>query len=366
MASLLVAPDTPDIVASIRKRPGMYVGDVVDGSGLRHLLWEVVGNAVDEHLAGFCRSIHVTLHEGGAATIDDDGRGIPVEPLADGVPFLTSVLTTSHDSPTFDGHGGHVHLDGAGLGLIVVSALSREVVVESARGGRLHRQVFGAGVAIGPLADLGPTERKGTRVTFAPDPGVFTTLDFDATRIRDRLHEIAAFTPGLVLHFADERRTAFACPRGIVDLLPQGRHEPERLPDPPLYAKGSEGQVQVEVALQWAPKPWRGVLRSFVNLYETNEGGTHVAGLRKGLDEVVAGLPRRERAPIARLLRERTVGIVSVLHRDPEYGGPTRARLTSPDVQPVVEAVVRRCLRDFAGSRPEEARRLIESVQPRG
>jgi DNA gyrase subunit B len=355
--------DPLDIIAAIRKRPGMYVGDVNNGSGLLHVLWEVVGNAVDEHLAGFCRSIRVTLEDEGRVTVEDDGRGISVAPMPDGVSLLETALTRVHDRATFDGHEKHVHLDGGGLGLAVVNAVSRETVVESAHGGRLHRQEFRAGSAVTPLVDLGDTARTGTRVTFAPDPEVFSRIDFDATRIRERLHDIAGFCPGLTLHFTDERRSVFSCPDGIADLLVRDRSGRPFTPDPPLRAVASEGRVRVEIVLQWTTHRRHGRVRSFVNLYETHEGGTHVAGMQRGLRGLVAGLPSAERASVAKALQERAVAIISVFHHDPTFDSPTRSRLASPEVRPVVEAAVRRCVNDFATARPDEVRRLLESMR---
>jgi len=353
-----------DIVAAIRKRPGMYVGDVHDGSGLLHLLWEVVGNAIDEHLAGFCRRIAVTLHDDGRVTVVDDGRGIPVDPLSDGVSLLETVLTRMHDSATFDRHEKHVHLDSHGVGLVAVNAVCRETVVESVRGGRLYRQEFRAGFAVGPLLDLGVTGRTGTRFSFVPDPAIFPWVDLDATQIRERLHYLAGLCPGLVVHFADERRSVFSCPNGIVDLLARQHPGGAPMPTPALHATGSEGRVRVEVALQWSGHRWDGAVRSFVNLYETLDGGSHVAGLKKGLSELLHGIPRQERSPLTTALQERVVGVVSVFHHAPSFDAPTRSKLTSPEVRPVVEAVVRRCLRDFAATRPEELRRLLAVMRP--
>lgn len=351
-----------DIIASIRMRPAMYVGDVHDGFGLHHLIWEVVGNALDEHLAGFCRRIDVTLHHEGSVSVEDDGRGVSVAPLADGTPLLVAVLTRMHDRATFDGHPKHVHLDGLGLGLVVVSALSDRTSVETTRDGRRYRLELERGTA-GPLIDSGPAARAGTRVTFSPDPSIFTRIDFDATRVRERLLQVAAFCPGLALGFTDERRTVFSCPEGLVALLPPKRRASVAHPEVPLHATGEQDGIRVEVALQWASHRWEGRVRSFVNLYETNDGGSHVTGLRRGLAALVPrGAPRRKE--VADELRARLMGIISVLHHDPTFDSPTRSKLSNPEVRPIVEAVVRRCLREFAEQRPEEVRRLLADCDP--
>ena len=339
----------------------MYIGDVHDGSGLHHMIWEVVANSVDEHLAGFCRNVSVTLREDGRVTVEDDGRGIPVDARPDGVTFLERVLTTLHDGPTSDGHEAHVHVGLRGVGLFAVNALSRELTVETARAGRRYRQVFRAGRSTGPHVDQGPSGAVGTRVTFAPDPAIFTALELDATLIRDRLRQLAAFCKGLTLRFADERRDVFSSPKGIVDLLAYECRTRSILPEPVLYATGSEGRVRVEVALAWAGDD--GAVRSFVNLHETVSGGTHVTGLKRGINELAAALPRSERRRVVERLQVRMVGVISVFHHDPAFDSPTKSQLNNPDVLPIVEAVVRGCLRDFAEKRPEDVARLLAAAR---
>lgn len=301
-----------DTIDRIRSRAPMYVGEV-DASGLHHLLWEVLGNAVDEHLAGFCRRIDITLHDDGSVSVEDDGRGISVEPLANGTPLLVEVLTRFHDRATFDGHPRHVHLDGVGVGLVVVNALSRRALVETTRGGRRYQIELHQGVA-GPLVDLGPTERKGTRFTFVPDPLIFPRVDFDATRIREGLLPIAAFCPHLAICFADERRTVFSCPEGIVALLTRERVTNTVIPTVPLHAMGEQDGIRVEVAMQWA----------------SNREG-RVRGFRHG--------------PAPR----------------PEAGQSDARRAHEPRSAPARRGVVRRCLSEFAEQRPEEVRRLLHA-----
>ena len=351
-----------DPIQSIRRRPGMYVGDVNDGSGLHHMIWEVVGNAVDQHLAGAAARIEVVLHDDGSVSVEDDGPGVSVEPLAAGTPLLVEVLTRYHDRATFDGHPKHVHLDGVGVGLVMVNALSRLMVVETARGGRRHRIELARGVP-GPLLDLGPTEGRGTRVSFAPDPEIFTRLELDSTAIRKRLRQVAAFCPDLAIHFADERRTVFSCPDGLATLLADERHAPTgRLPERPLRARTEQDGAQAEVALQWA-LGGEGSVRGFVNLYETRDGGTHLAGLRRGLGALVPrDTPRRAR--VLEELRARLVAVVAIALHEPQFDSPTRSKLHNPEIMGMVEALVRRCLRDFAAREPEVVARLLDACDP--
>ena len=349
-----------NIIDVIRMRPGMYVGDVVDGSGLHHVLWEVVGNSVDEHLAGFCTRIDVTVHDG-SVTVTDDARGIPVDPLADGTPLLVHVLTHMHDRATFDKHPTHVHLDGAGLGLVAVNATSRRMVVETTRAGRRFRVELERGVP-GPVVDRGAADGPGTRVTFAPDPEIFPLVDFDVTVIRRRLGDLAGFCPGLSLCCVDERRSAIACPGGLPELLFRQHPGVRSLLTAPLHVCGERDGIRVEIALTLASGGCEGGVRSYLNLYETRDGGTHVTGLLRGLNALVPrNMLRRE--PIMRELRKRLMAIVSVLYNDPKFDSPTRSKLTSPEVLPLVEQVVRGCLNAFARERPDDLARLLADCE---
>lgn len=345
-----------NIIDAIRMRPGMYVGDVVDGSGLHHLLWEVVGNSVDEYLAGCCTRIDVTLHDD-SVVVSDDARGISVDPLADGTPLLVHVLTHMHDRATFDGHPNHVHLDGIGLGLVAVNAVSRRMVVETTRAGRRYRVELERGAA-GPVVDLGTAEGPGTRVTFAPDPEIFAHVDFDTTAIRRRFADLAGFCPGLSLRCVDERRGTIACPGGLPELLVRQHPGVQTLLAAPLHARGERDGIRAEIALTWARHEWDGGVRSYLNLYETRDGGTHVTGLLRGLNALV---PRNmlRRDLVKQELRRRLLAIVSVLQHDPTFDSPTRSKLTSPEVAPVVEHLVRDCLGAFARERPGDVAALL-------
>lgn len=347
-----------DIIASIRKRPGMYVGDTNE-LGARHLLWEVVSNAVDEHLAGRCRRIQITLGDMGRVTVEDNGGGISVDPLPDGAPLLVHVLTHFHDRATFDGHPRHVHLNGNGVGLVAVNALSRHLIVETTRAGRRYRLETVRGVAR-QLQDLGPTEEKGTRMMFLPDGEIFAFFELDATAIRSRLLEVAAFCPGLAFRVLDERRGDLACAGGLSELLAVQHPGLTPIIMAPLSAREERDGIQVDVVLTWSSTRWNAGVRSYLNHYETRDGGTHVDGLRRGIRALVPrDAPHRQR--VVKALRDRLVAIVSVLHHDPKLDSPTRSKLASPEVQPVVEGVVRRLLLDHAKRHPEEVRALLDA-----
>jgi DNA gyrase/topoisomerase IV subunit B len=231
-------------VAVVRRRPGMYIGDTRDGSGLQHMLWELVANSIDEHISGHAHRLSITLHADQSVTIEDDGRGIPVEMHASARPCVEVALTEFHGTGTFDGHTKHVHLGLHGLGMVVVNAVSSSLVVEIARGGSLYRQTYQAGVPTAPLAVVGATTKTGTRITFAPDPTIFSATAMDGGAVRERLREVACFNPRLVLHFVDER-TELSEPRGIVGLAERLFRGCGTTPAAPLYVRGERGHIGV-------------------------------------------------------------------------------------------------------------------------
>ncbi|MCU0687276.1 MAG: ATP-binding protein [Polyangiaceae bacterium] len=352
---------------AIRRRPGMYIGNVHDSSGLHHMLWEVVSNVLDQYLAGRCRSATVTLHEGGGVSIEDDGEGIPVEVERGGVSLLEIVLTTLHASGTFDGHSPHVHAGLLGVGLVAVNALSSSLVVEVWRRGRHYRQGYRQGRPEGPVAAVGATDRQGTRLTFTPDPSIFKAPAFDATLVGDRLRELAFLFPGLALHFADERRPRFCYERGVADYVAhlnrafRPRHEP-------LACRGEQGLLAVDAALQWAEGG--GQIVGFVNGLRTIDGGTHIKGLSHALARMFFERTKvartREGGQRRRVVDAMTRGLAAVVHvrhHDPTFDMPTRSKLTNPEVTLVVANVLTAGLRRFCQEQPEQASAIIEGAR---
>jgi DNA gyrase subunit B len=324
---------------AVRRRPGMYIGDVRDGSGLHHMLWEVVSNALDEHLAGRARHVRVSV-EGQLAEIEDDGGGIPLTPHPEsGVPFVERALTTLHCGATLDGHLPHVHVGPTGLGLFVVNALSETLEIEVRRDGWSWHQHFARGVPLGPLERGTRTERTGMRVRFRADASIFDPTPFDRHAIRSRLAELAAFNPSLAFELMAER---ICQPRGIaalVDALADG----DAIADT-FAMRSLQDHVLVEVALGWAAGAHTCV-RSFVGQRATDEGGTHESGFWKGLVAAIAAqpgyagrLPRR-----ASHARRRLAGLRAIVHvdlRHPDFGGPTKSCLASRDVEAIVRTRV--------------------------
>ncbi len=348
----------------------MYVGDI-GPRGMLHLVWEVLGNAVDLYLAGLCKNISITFLRDGTVRVQDDGPGLPVVG-ADGAPLLVRALTEQHDAPTKDGHAVHVHIAAHGLGLSVVHALSDPIEVATNWAGRRWVVRGGAGQLSGPPRDEGPAFEVGTTVCFRPDPAVFPNVELDAASVTPRLREVAALCPGLTLRFTDERTLEFHQGEGLVSLLgvppslPPARrsHVAPWRPAVPLAGRASAEGMSVEVRLQWALEGEPQV-RSFVNLAETPGGGSHVSGFERGLRALAHALAVEEPEEVARVLGAYVVAVVSVFHFKPTFAGPTRDRLATPEIEPLVESAVEACLLAFAASQPEEAGALVTWVLER-
>lgn len=340
----------------IRRRPGMYIGDVREPEGLHSLLWEVVANALDEHLAGRATRIRVSL-EGQLAEVEDDGGGVDtaLHP-ASGVSLLECALTQLHFRPTLDGHFPHVHVGNHGLGLVIVNALSEELEVEVRRGGWVWKQRYVERKPLGPIERVARTEKTGTRLRFRADRSIFGDMVFDRARVRALLLEVCAFHPGLSFELMCERLHE---PRGLFALLMPCPSEP--LTDT-FSMRTLHDDVLVEVALAWHDESFSNV-RSFVGQCETEEGGTHETGFWKGLvaalaaqPELAGRLPRR-----ALRARDRLPGLQAVVHvdlRHPHFGGPTRSRLASREVEAIVRARVEEAYAAHLRANPRIARRL--------
>lgn len=354
-------------VAAIRKRPGMYIGDVHDGSGLHHMVWELLSNALDQVLAGHATCVEVVLHSDGSVSVTDDGQGISTD-LVDGVPFVQRVFTQLHSTPTADGHAPHLHLGLHGVGVSVVAALSEHVEVDSFRGGRQLRIGFARGEVVAPLTDVGATERKGTRVRFRHDPTVFTSLTLQPGLLEDRLRELAFLWPGLRTRFAREA-VDFGPAKDLTALLDHGATD--RALHHPILCSAREGVLEARVALRWhdAPlyKPDPSLL-TYCNLLRT-QGGSHLQGFQEGLGRALTTLDptlnRRAWKSTLRRLQRGLHAVVAVTMLDPSYDSPTKSQLNSPEVQrfvrDLVEKHVSRVLEENDVLRALLKRRLSES-----
>ncbi|MCR2022764.1 ATP-binding protein, partial [Blautia pseudococcoides] len=330
---------------AVRKRPGMYIGSV-SRKGLNHLIYEIVDNAVDEHLAGFCTDIRVTLERDGSATVEDNGRGIPVGMHEKGMSAERLVFTTLHAGGKFDDSAyktsGGLH----GVGSSVVNALSTYLDIKISREGYIHHDHYERGIPTieleeGLLPKLGKTKTTGTLVNFLPDPEIFEKTRFSATEVKSRLHETAYLNPELTIVFEDKRGDVPECitfhePEGIVGFIKDLNKKCEILHEP-VYFKGESEGITVEVAFQYINEFRENVLGFCNNIYNA-EGGTHLTGFKTTFTSVMNNYARelgvlKEKDPnfTGADIRNGMTAVVSIKHPSPRFEGQTKTKLDNQD-----------------------------------
>ncbi len=283
----------------VRKRPGMYIGST-DERGLHHLIWEIVDNSIDEAMAGYCRNIIITMHTDGSISVQDDGRGIPVDvhPKT-GKSALETVMTVLHAGGKFGGEESGYKVSGGlhGVGASVVNALSTRVQVWVHRENRLYTQSYQIGVPDAPIAEIGTTDIHGTIVRFWPDASMFTTVEFDYETIRTRLRQQAYLTKGITLTLIDESRDSqyrFFFEGGVQSYIHHLNRAVEPIGEDVFYVEKNVDGVQVEIALQYKKDDYNEKIISFVNNVITPEGGTHIVGFRMALTRTINKFAREQ------------------------------------------------------------------------
>jgi DNA gyrase subunit B len=359
---------------AVRKRPGMYIGDTDDGSGLHHMAFEIIDNAVDEAQAGYATRVEVTLNGDGSVTVRDDGRGIPVDiHEEEGISAAEVVLTRLHAGGKFNQNSYKVSGGLHGVGAAVVNALSEWMEVRIWRGGVEHFLRFEHGEAVQPLKVVGPSEAPGgTEVTYKPSARTFTRTEYEFGVLERRLRELAFLNSGLAISLKDDRHVpaqeVFFQFRGglvaFVEWLDQGK-EPLFRPPISVVSKEQEG-IRVELAMWWNNSP-REVALCFTNNIPQRDGGTHQAGFRQALTRVVAkyadDLAKKEKVELAgEDMREGLTCVLSVKVPDPKFSSQTKDKLVSSEVQPVVQAAVADALTHWFETHPKETRTVIEQV----
>ncbi len=330
---------------AVRKRPGMYIGSV-STKGLNHLIYEIVDNSVDEHLAGFCTKIEVTLEKDGSATVVDNGRGIPVDKHQKGVSAARLVFTTLHAGGKFDDSAyktsGGLH----GVGSSVVNALSVYMDVKISRDGYIHHDRYERGVPTVELEDgllpkIGKTRKTGTEVNFLPDGEIFEKTWFRAEEVKSRLHETAYLNPALTIIFEDKRqdkaeKITYHEPEGIIGYIQDLNQKKEALHDP-IYFKGESEGIEVEAAIQYVNEFHENVLGFCNNIYNA-EGGTHLTGFKTTFTSVMnqyareLGILKEKDANFTGAdIRNGMTAIISIKHPDPRFEGQTKTKLDNPD-----------------------------------
>ncbi len=368
---------------AVRKRPGMYIG-TTSSAGLHHLVWEIVDNSVDEAMAGFCTKIKVTVHPDNSITVEDNGRGIPVDkhPQKRTMSTLEVVLTILHAGGKFDNNAYKVSGGLHGVGISVVNALSKKLVAQVKRDGKIHEMEFSRGKTVKKLEVMGKSKASGTMVTFWPDDLIFETTTFNYDTLHDRLQETAFLNRNLKITLVDERELTprideFCYAGGIIDFVKYLNEGKDVLAgcSKPIYIQGKSAddapddqRGEVEVAVQWNQTYSETVL-SFANDIYTDEGGMHLTGFREAMTKVINDYGRKaniikEKDPnlTGDDIREGLTAVISVKLPDPQFEGQTKAKLGSSYMRTLTNRVVTQGLSEYLEEHPNQAREILKKA----
>ena len=361
-----------DGLEAVRKRPAMYIGSTSE-VGLHHLIWEVVDNSIDEALAGYCSKIRVTIHEDNSVTVEDNGRGIPVDMHpTEKISALELVMTTLHAGGKFDHSTYKVSGGLHGVGVSVVNALSSKASATIKRNGKIYRQTYSYGEKTSELEVIGTSEKTGSIITFQPDAGIFQeTTVFDYETVKTRLRELSFLNKEVRIHLKDERsgeEDKFHADGGLLSYVEYLNRKRTPLYQDPIFIVGERDQVEVEVAFQYFDG-YSERLFSFVNNINTKEGGTHVAGFRAALTKCINRYASDDIIP--KSLKEKMGGedvregltcVISVRVPDPQFEGQTKTKLGNSEVKSIVESVCNEKLTIFLEQNPSVAKKILSKV----
>ena len=355
---------------AVKKRPGMYIGDTDDGSGLHHMVFEVLDNCIDEAMAGHCSDINVSINKDGSVTVKDDGRGIPVDVhKKEGVSAAQLILTTLHSGGKFDDNSYKVSGGLHGVGASVVNALSKKLILEVHRDGGEYFQEYVEGKPKAKLKKVKKSSKTGTTITFYPSNKIFTSIDFELERIYKRIQELSFLNAGVSINVEDKRSgksKKFKNNGGLSSYVThlKGR---KQIVSEIFECSATENEVGVEIALQWTDSYSENVL-CYTNNIPQKDGGTHLAGFRGSLTRVLKSFIKKENAKktptdlLGEDVREGLIAIISVKVPDPKFSSQTKEKLVSSEVEGVVSTLFSKYFNEFLLENPKDAMSIVSKV----